>query len=293
MAERILGLANSDKIVVIPDKPYFMDGGAPDISVTRPNIPVIALCYIHEGAEIPPVEEDLLADARDVSVDPDASEAEKENSKKIILQYQMHRDSAVYANWYLILVACTQVRELSPSNLEQFGKMTKYGAMSQTMIRFLNYFAASQDDLTQNEALADRFISNKYFEYHTSASSTPRLCMDAMDDADGLDVFTEEEQSLVRSAVNTPSSMDNARTIPRMTLIKARAILDANGTLPDTWYMGQRAVDGFSGSRYSAMVKGLKMYYKKKYDLDEFEDLNLSQMVSRVQELMANVEGNA
>jgi len=282
----VLAMATSDNIRVPPEKPYEWDDGSGDIELIMANAPIIAMAWVHEGTDPPQADPRALSNAKTAAEADDASEDILEAYEQERVKYDVATKMAEYSNWYIILVACTQVRELSDSNLQNFSQMCGAKPLPARVKSFLLYWASTQDLLIDSEAARVRFISNKFFEYHTTGSSTPTLCEEAISEATGLGMFDDAEILVVQIAREAIHDLDAARTIPSRTLVKVRAVHDAAGTLPDIWYMGQKAVDRFSGKKYSAMVKMLKAIFVKQTNTEDLDERDLDTLTADLTSLI-------
>lgn len=200
---------------------------------------------------------------------------------------------ATYSNWYLVLVACHQVRELTSANIDNFCKMCRAKALPGRTLSYLKYWAGKQQMLVENPTVRARFEDNLFFEYHTSGSSTPQLCGDALAEAEGLGVFTQREEAAIRQARRAPHNLTLARNIPALALVKTSAVLKASGTLPEIWYMGSKAVDRFSGKKYSAMVKYMSSIFSKQTNAEDLNEKSLETLVADFTALLKTVDGAA
>jgi hypothetical protein len=299
--------AGGDRTVIVPpEQPYRISlpaegagggggNGLPhryvaDIAYTLQNASALALIYIYEGMERPTVTDEQMEAARVAAEADDATEEATDAYTFLKVVKDIGTNWARYSNWFLVLVACTQVRKLDTGNLSQFCNMSDARQMPAKVLTFLRYFAAQLPSLIEEERIRVDFSGYPYFEYHTSASSTPQLVDKAMLEVTGLGFFSEEEEGVVEAAMESKHDLELAREIDPNTLVKARAILEANGTLPDVWYMGARAVDRFSGKKYSAMVKLFKALFNIQSNTDNLEDLDEPALVGRIRHLLNTVE---
>lgn len=293
-------------IVVPPEQPYRIDqpadgaaggggDGLPhryvvDMPYTLPNASTLALIYIYEGMDQPTVSNAQMETARVAAEAENAPEEAIDNYTFLQVVKDIGTNWVRYSNWFIILVACTQVRKLDTGNLNQFCNMSDARQMPAKVLTILRYFAAQMPSLIEEGRVRTDFSGYPYFEYHTSASSTPQLVDKAMLEVAGLGFFSAEEERRVDAAMANKHSLELAREIDQNTLVKARAILEANETLPDIWYMGSRAVDRFSGKKYSAMVKLFKALFKRQNNTDNLDELDEPAIVGRLNHLISTVE---
>jgi hypothetical protein len=271
---------------VPPDRPYSWENGKHDIELIKPNVPIIAMTLVHEGAQPKPVDQARLAELKEATQKENPSEDEITTHQEMQVRDSVYRNFSSYVNWYLVLVACTQVRELSDSNLQNYTRMCGAPPLPVKVKSFLTYWAASQAPLAENESVRKRFVENKFYEYHTTGSSTPALCKQAIEEAGNLDIFGHSEVAFVQDAYASSHDISMARFIPDITLIKTRAVLEAAGTLPDIWYMGDKAISKFSGKKYSALVKLVRAVFKKQTMLDGIDEDDLSVLASKLTSLV-------
>lgn len=269
----ILALADSSKFKVPPSVPYEWRGGAHNIEMIKPNVPIIGMAYVHEGDVPEEVDPGVLEDARVAAEDEAATEKEVQAYTQMMVQDQVHANFEQFSNWYLILVACTQVRELTDSNLQNFSRMCGSAPIPARVKPFLTYWASQQENLAESEEVRERFEDNKFFEYHTTGSSTPALCIQAIDESGDLGLFNDLEIEKIHSADDERFDLEAARLIPSITLVKVSAVLEAAGTLPEVWYMGAKAREKFSGKKYSALVKFIKEIFKRQMSTESIEEI--------------------
>lgn len=284
--EEILEKAGKAGLIVAPVKPYQWSKAGPDIPFTKINAGLIGMTYVHEGI-IPALmsDEDLKKlEVKATVPSPkaeDIAEFEASKVKKVISE-----NYNKYANWYLVLVSCEQVRSLGQGNLDNFARMCKADPFPARASAFISYWAAVRAPLVSNANVRATYESNRFFEYHTTGSSTPLLCQQAVEEADGLPLFSEKEIAQVAKAVSTIHDLDEARKIPNFTLVKVRAVLEASATLPEIWYMGAKAVDRYSGKKYAAIVKHLKAIFAIQTRVDQLPDMSMATLVTSLDELL-------
>jgi hypothetical protein len=244
------------------------------------------MTYVHEGAtpeNVPPEDTVALKEAaEDEAATPDVIES----YTKAKVMNRIFESFSSYANWYLILVACTQVRELTDRNLQNFSQMCGAPPLPARVKSFLKFWAANQTMLSQNDRVRDLFSDNLFFEYHTTGSSTPNLCLTAMAEVNGFELFSPEEVGVVNKAFEENHDIEEARKIPSVTLVKTSAVLEAAGTLPDIWYMGQKARDKFSGKKYSALVKFLKEIFRRQTAVSDLGDADNETLATNFEALV-------
>jgi hypothetical protein len=244
------------------------------------------MAYCHEGLAVPATSEaDFIAATTFVNAGT-GTDAELGTATGTITMYYVSRDFPTYANWYIVLIACTQVRELTDANLENFGKMCGGKTISSGIRRFLHYWAYSQDRLVDNAAIRTRFIANTFFEYHTISCSTPDLCIKAINEAVTLNVFSEEEVNTVNAAARNVSDLSAARRIADVTIVKARAVLESANMLPDTWYMGTHALSRFSGRTYAGIVAIIRKIFELKNNTANIADADIPTLVTRLRDMI-------
>jgi hypothetical protein len=278
-------------ISVPPSVPYRWNNGAHDIDETVANAPLIAMAWVHEGGTPPIISDDDYEAAQtgasgDSPTDAQNAAWEAARSKAtVIANYKQ------YANWYLILVACQQVRDLTDANIQNFCKMCSSRPLPSKTSSFLSFWGSQQSALVEETTLRERFEKNKFFEYHTTGSSTPKLCFEALNETSGLDLFTSDEEDEIEEALENEHDLEAAREIDAITLVKVRAIHEASGTLPDTWYMGSKAVARFSGKKYSALVKYLQAIFKRQTNTDGIDDMDLDTLAKNLKLLLETFGG--
>lgn len=263
-----------------------------DLPYTLQNAALLAMIYIYEGIEKPTVT-DAQLDAARVAAEADGATEDDTDAHTFLKVVKDIEDKWVrYSDWFLLLVACTQVRKLDTGNLTQFCNMCDARQMPAKVLSLLRYFAANMPRLVESDQLRTAFSGYPYFEYHTSASSTPGLVDKALGEVRGLGLFSAEEERVVDQALVHVHDLELTREIDPNTLVKARAILEANGTLPEIWYMGQRAVGNFSGKKYTAMVKLFKELFNRQSRTDDLDELDEPALVERLSALIMTIDIN-
>jgi hypothetical protein len=287
----IVAMEDSGAFIVPPVEPYRWNSGVHDIEKTLVNAPLIAMAWVHEGGTPPAVEVDDLPMLREAAEAENSDAAAIEDWDAAQCDYAVQSNFVQYTNWYLILVACYQVRELKDSNIQNFCRMCTARSLPSKTGSFLAYWASRQARLVESDDVRNRFEANKFFEYHTTGSSTPKLCAEAMSEVLGLGIFTDSESRDVEEAMDSEYELELARKIDTDTLVKVSAVHEAAGTLPDTWYMGTKAVARFSGKKYSAMVKYLKAIFKLQTKTDGLDDMDLDTLVTNLKTLLDTFGG--
>jgi len=289
----IIDLIGTDSSLLIPPTvPYRWDNGAHDIELTPLNAPLVAMAWVHEGGTPPGVKEEEFDKIRLQAEGDNASDADYAAWESAQCMRLVHDNWGQYSNWYLILVACYQVRELNDANLLNFSRMFSSRPLPPRTVSFLAYWASQQVKLVEDHSLRNKFVSNKFFERHTTASSTPRLCVEALDKATGLGVFAQSEETKIRKAFKNKHDLKLAQNLSTITLVKVSAVHEAAGTLPDVWYMGNKAVARFSGKKYSALVKYLKAIFKIQTNTDQIDKTTYKTMINNYRGGMQHVEIN-
>lgn len=286
--EELLTWSSSANIKVPPVVPYVWNDGDHDIEKSASNVPIIGMAYAHEKKEPPKVKMQDFLDARKGATKEKPTAEEIDKFEKIQVDELVSSNFQQYLNWYLILVACTQVRELSDANLQNFAKMSGSKPLPPRVKSFLIYWAAMQEPLYKDAGVQERFADNKFFEYHTTGSSTPGLCMRALDEVEELGVFEDAEKELITAAYYTPECIEFARMIPPVTLVKARAVLEACGNLPEIWYMGEKAKANFTAKKYTALVMYLKQIFAIQVKTEDLSERSMPVLKEDLKELLTS-----
>lgn len=282
----IINLSTSNNLIISPNAPYNWNGGDHDIVVSTSNVPVIAMAYCHEGADVPAIDDDSLSAARIVINSATSTDTDITAANRTICMNQVSRDFAIYVNWYIVLVACMQVRELTDANIDNFGRMCGGRVMPSGIKKYLHYWSNVQVKFVESVAIREKFVNNKFFEYHTIGCSTPALCNSAISDTTFLNFFSEQDVNVVRTALADVTNVVAAKAIPNSIIVKTRAVLEASGTLPDVWYMGNQALSRFSGRKYAAMVKLLRSIFDKRSNTEGLSELDVDTLVTRLNALI-------
>lgn len=285
--EYLLKDATGADILLPTVAPYVWSGGKHDIPMTRAYIPIIGMAYVHHGATPPNVSDSDFSELEEGASAEGASDEAVKKFEEAVIDRAVFSSMPQLRNWYMILVACQQVKELKASNLENFSRMCRCQALPQKAGAFIAYWAATQEDFASNTSVREKFDGNKFFEYHTTGSSTPMLCKDAISEAAGLEVFSASEVGMINSAVGAYYDLEAARTIDVLTIVKSSAVLEAAGRLPDNWWMGKKAVERYSSKRYSALVKHLKRIFDIQMNTDGIEGMDLPTLVASLNRLLS------
>lgn len=282
----IIALTSNNSVKVPPTAPYTWNNGDHDIPRVVNNVPIIAMAYCHESAVIARVSAEDYAAAKVAMDEATGTDAEVAAAAEVVVDYLVHRDFETYVNWYIVLVACMQVRELSDANIENFGRMSGGRTLPSSIKKFIHYWADSQERFVDNVGVRSKFVGNMFFEYHTVGSSTPVLCDCAIREFSHANIFTDDEVSAVRAARVNTSDINAARRISDITIIKCRAIHEALGSLPDTWYMARHALSKYSPSKYSAMVKLVRAILEKRMDISDLTNLDEPAILAKLSRLI-------
>jgi hypothetical protein len=188
------------------------------------------------------------------------SEGELKSLKMAIHQNLIHLNhvTGLGASVLLDLTGCQQVRELSESNIQNFFQSLRLDGAPANVLPFVRYWSAMIPSIATSEGFASRLEESKFVQYHTGASTTPGLCRLVADSVPFKGFFSSEELTLINKAYTERTSLKSARAIPTAALVKTWVWLDLTGRLPDRWYMGQRAVDGFPVVHYKLLTELLK-----------------------------------
>lgn len=230
-------------MILVSDKPWTIIDGVTYFEPSSGMAHSIAFAMIHEVLVPSNGNKPAAANAA-------FSDEYREAYSSVILNF------AQYKQWFLVLVACHQVRALTDQNMEAFFQMNN--TREQGIAKFLKtlqYCSNNQALFANNPALRVKFETNRFFEYHTSATTTPALITRAINSCPIPNVFTAAELNAVAAAKASSHDIMLSRAIPENALFKARAILEALKISPPKWYMGQTAYENGNPLAYAALVK--------------------------------------
>lgn len=270
-------LAVTEKSFLPSDAPFLFDEmGIPDVDITTGIDHSVAFMILHEDRDIP---DDTVIDAAELG------KIKTEEMKELMRRLGERIDT--YRLWYLMLVTCQQVKPMTSDNIENFlesQKAARVGAPK--LLQVIDYCSRTSENLAGNKEIIKKFESEKFFEYHTTATSSPALVRKAYDFCPIRSnlVFTDEEIRIVDEGLQDKWDSTKSRLIPQSTLVRARAVLDAIEALPRTWYMGQRAYEDSSPKRYNSMVKLMKAAAKVSSEIELPDDVGIEQIESMFQD---------
>jgi len=236
-------IASTASMSIVSSKPWDIIDNVPHFDPSSGMAHALAFALINDGIEPTLVNK---PDDANASFSPEYREA----FDSVILNISR------YKQWFLVLIACQQVRDLDDKNIESFFQMNN--TREQGVAKFLKtleYCAIDQPIFARNAALRAKFEGNRFFEYHTSATTTPTLVTRAINSCPIPGVFTTVEIAAVRVAKASAHDITLTRAIPENALFKARAVLEGLKIAPPKWYMGHTAWENGNPVVYIALVK--------------------------------------
>nr|QIP68014.1 MAG: nucleocapsid [Bremia lactucae associated yuevirus-like virus 1] len=155
------------------------------------------------------------------------------------------------------LLAAHQTGKLNERNFESFFAMKGMNPLRWSPVKKLLDLAAQHSEkIYERNRQNAAFTMVPWHEYRQSASSTPSL-VDKMINDLGIHARTFLSQAdidLVRAARAAPWDLNAAKAIPTRVVALTHAFLKSQKSLPDGWYQGDKAKDGFSASSYKAAI---------------------------------------
>jgi hypothetical protein len=186
---------------------------------------------------------------------------------------------------YVDLTGCHQVRVLTTSNVTQYAKMVGLDDMDDKLRDYIDYWAKTNPEMCKSRIFAERAGVNEWTSYHSGASGSANLIIRASETAPIPGFFTNEEICYTNESIKDPTSMEKARAIPKVTLVKAHAILDVLGGLPEkSWYMGQKAMQAYPIKMYKTLTAAIRILITKQSDIAAGNDKD------SIETIMANVQ---
>jgi len=260
---RCLNNSLTSQVGLIPQCPYVHNYADKSFNIPMnvKNQSLLALAMIHTGYPMPPVTEQHLTNAQA------NCEADEDNENLLLisnsLKVYMHirLNWSTYNNWYILLVACHQVRAMTDSNIEKFAQYAKTKDLPDKVITYLHYFASTQPILSEIPAVRARFQDSRFFQYHTTECQTAALCKKAQDNDPGVGLFSKAEIQTIKDAHDATKSIRNARLIQDTTMIKAHCMLTVLQRRPEKWYMCNKVIEDAPAGTTTAMIKILKKAY--------------------------------
>jgi hypothetical protein len=120
------------------------------------------------------------------------------------------------------------------------------------------------DAVTQAAVVAYAGV-NQWLKYRVTRASGVGLMQRAQ--ATIPSAFSVAEVASVNNYAAAPWDATLLRLIAPATIAKSHAIGKAYGFLPDSWYMGDKAVGQYSAARYKALVDFSKLYATREGEL--------------------------
>lgn len=189
------------------------------------------------------------------------------------------------ARWIVELVLTTQVGQLNERNIENYYKSMGSDVIPWKVEDILRYLATKMPKLTSMPGVSDIIDESTWTYYHSRASSTPSLIRRAIASSPFPNILNDEEMAALADAEENPFSVVIAQAIPPRALVITSIVLKACDSLPNDWYMGKKAVQDFSPSKYSSLLAIMKQAIKVESgvgDVDVMTDImTLSDMFNQ------------
>jgi len=259
-----LNNAITSQVGLIPQCPYVHNStaGTFDIPKNAKNQSLFALALIHSGYGAPVMTDAALATHQSDFDDDNENEAllEMLTGSKVLMHIKLNW--ATYNNWYILLVACHQVRAMTDGNIEKFSQYANTDTLPSRVTKYLDYFASTQPILSEMPQVRARFEDSRFFQYHTTECQTAGLCKKAQDNDPGVGLFSDAEIRTIKEAHDATKSIRTARLIQDTTMIKAHCMLTVLGSRPDKWYMCNKVIEDAPAGTTTAMIKVLRKAYE-------------------------------
>jgi hypothetical protein len=173
--------------------------------------------------------------------------------------YMTYFDSA--PTWICELVMCYQVKPLTRDNVKNYFMSCGLNIGSTNFIlKFLKVASAKTERLVADDGLRASAANNKFVKNHISIASSGALIIRAASEMGNLasKVFSTEMLTKAQFASDNYWDFKAAEDVPSTAMAIAYIYLQCAGSLPDNWYQGTRAFEGFPA--------GLKRGYKKLFN---------------------------
>jgi len=248
--------AKSNKMVGMA-KPYVDDPhiGIKDIAMTQANSLLCAARFFYSEKE-----DEFAASFKKLYPDEkyegnDESEKAKCAFMKLI---KMSIDNYAGFEFLVDTVGANQVKALKKENVDSL--CTSRGCRSgpTNALDCINYWSCNMPRLVDMEQFSKKGQSDEWIRYHISASATGALCLLAAETPPYPEYFSPEEMTMITEACNRSFEMSLHRKLPDVTIMKAYCWLEVQGRLPNTWYMGKKAIGRISGLIQIGLTDNLK-----------------------------------
>jgi len=195
---------------------------------------------------------------------------EQSDINKVVSDAYKSQCHSAAKKWVMQLVACEQVRTLNDRNFESYFQSMDSQIVPYKINEVISFLASRFPPITKMEGWRELLCTSSFVEYHTTACTTPALCVRA-DECLSFSIYSENEMAAIRAACEDMTNMSLARNIPNKALVLAYAALDASSLLPSKWYMGQKAKDMFPPATYVKYMRLFKKAISLDNDVDSIE----------------------
>jgi len=156
--------------------------------------------------------------------------------------------------WVPSLISCYQVQPMSDGNYLNFFKSMKADTVPYRIPQLVGHLSGRLGSMKDSGGYAALVASSTFIKYHTAATSTPTLCIRAMDLSPISGLFTDVEIVAIRASDADLTSLALAKAIPQMAIIKTCAVLKAVKIYPDAWVTGNKAMEVYAAIRFKSLV---------------------------------------
>jgi len=203
-------------------------------------------------------------------LDPDSFEGITESAKPNILGPEdvqvLSANVQPMAALMFQLVGCLQVKPLKQSNLKGYHASSGNLPTFSGELEALRYISSLTPPVTANDEFVGLRTSKKFLAYHSTATSTPSLLLEAHNSMPSFlaDLITEEAVEAAEAAKANFASLDAASRIPTFAIAVAWLWFEATGQDRggDKWYQGKKAVDEMAAHTLIKVRAAMKLYIK-------------------------------
>lgn len=153
-----------------------------------------------------------------------------------------------YLRLAIDLMTCQSVRPLNRSNISNYFKIIGETIMiPDTVVDYLNIFTPAFLSPLLSDVLRPtlRITEIRFLEFHTSYSSTGKLCLRAVNTMGvySRKIFSAAEITAITNSSVAPYSIPLNTLIAEIARAKAYVILQKFRALPTKWFQGEKAFD--------------------------------------------------
>jgi len=173
----------------------------------------------------------------------------------------------------LQLVGCMQVKPLKMANLKGYHASSGSLAPFSGELEALRYVSSCMEGVSGNERIRELRLAKKFLMYHTTATSTPGLVIEAHESMPDFmkPLISDQDIRFAEDAKAAYDSLEAASRISSRAVAAAYLWFEATGQDRggEKWYQGKKAVDELPPHMLIKLRAAMKLYIKEQKATDD------------------------